>query len=72
MDTGTISKKNRRFIDRPITAIGESLGTTMFQALPGLHPYTGCDYTSAFYRKGKKCPFNILEKNKQKQIAFAK
>ena len=30
------------------------------RALVGLHALTGTDYTAAFYRKGKKMPFNLL------------
>ena len=29
------------------------------QALPGVYAFTGCDYTPAFFRKGKKRPIEI-------------
>jgi hypothetical protein len=32
-------------------------------ALPGLHAFTGCDFTASFYRKGKIKPYELLENN---------
>ena len=49
MDVGTSTKNDRRFLD--ITSISKVLGTTMCQALPGFHAFTGSDYTPAFYKK---------------------
>ena len=31
-------------------------------AMPGLHTFTGCDFTAAFYRQGKTKPLEMLEK----------
>lgn len=31
--------------------------------MPGLHAFTGCDFTASFYRKGKVKAFKILEYN---------
>ena len=31
--------------------------------LPGIYAFTGCDYTPAFFRKGKKCPIKIFLKS---------
>ena len=31
-------------------------------AMPGLHTFTGCDFTAAFYRKDKTKPLEMLEK----------
>ena len=33
------------------------------QALPGIHAFTRCDYTSAFFRKGKKSSIEIMLKS---------
>lgn len=30
-------------------------------ALPALHAFSGCDFTAAFYRKGKIRPYELLE-----------
>ena len=44
--------KSRRMLD--INLIQKSLGTGISSALIGIHCFTGCDSTSAFYGKGKK------------------
>ena len=69
MDIGTSGKDSRRFVD--ITAISQSLGQQMCEALPAFHTFTGSDYTSAFVRKGKVRPLHLLEKNINAQIAFS-
>jgi len=62
MDTGTNARNTRRYIN--FTAVGEVMGALMCKSLPAFHAFTGCNYTSAFVRKGKKRPFAKLEKNK--------
>lgn len=47
------------------------LGADLCKALPGFHAFTGCDYTAAFFRKGKIRPFKMLQKSKDYQRAFA-
>ena len=42
----------------------------MCKALPGLHAFTGCDYTAALMRKGKVCMLAMVEKSKKFQEAF--
>jgi hypothetical protein len=42
----------------------------MCAALPGLLAFTGCDYTSAFARKGKSMPYAIVSKTDKIQEAF--
>ena len=62
MDCG--SGNNRRHID--VSAIATALDTKrngLAAAIPGLHAFTGSDFTAAFYRKGKVKPFEILEKD---------
>jgi len=68
MDTGTNGRNTRKYIN--LTAVGEVMGALLCESLPAFHAFTGCDYTSAFVRKGKKRPFAILEKNKNIQQAF--
>ena len=51
----------RRYID--VSSIHlklEEFHTGFSKALIGLHALTGTDYTAAFFRKGKKNPFNVL------------
>lgn len=59
----------RRYID--ISALFAKLGLLVSQALPALHALTGCDYNPAFYRRGKKRPFDILLGSATFQEAFA-
>ena len=59
MDCG--SGNTRRYID--ISSIATELEAKqpgLAAAQPGLRAFTGCDFTSAFYRKGKVKPFEIL------------
>ena len=52
---------SQRFID--ITAMHQKLEEVhngLAKAMIGLHALTGTDYTSAFYKKGKKLPLNLL------------
>ena len=63
MDTGTNARNTRRYIN--LTAVGEVMGPLLCQSLPAFHAFTGCDYTSAFVRKGKKRPFAKLEKKQR-------
>jgi hypothetical protein len=61
MDVGVSSKNTRRFIC--ITDIANTLGPQLCVSLPAFHAYSGCDYTSAFVRKGKARPLKLLEKD---------
>jgi len=54
-----------------VNALHELLGLDLCKALPGFHAFTGCDYNPAFFKKGKKRPFQILAKNEEFQQAFA-
>ncbi|XP_063063854.1 uncharacterized protein LOC134456421 [Engraulis encrasicolus] len=58
------SGNNRRYIN--VTNIVnnlEDLKPGLSRAMPGYHAFTGCDFTSAFFRKGKLKPLNIIEKD---------
>ena len=62
VDFGTGNK--RRFIN--VTNISNELERQqvgLSEALIGFHALTGCDFNSAFYRKGKSVPFSYLEKD---------
>lgn len=66
MDYG--SGNTRRFID--ISSIARELEKQqpgICDALPGFHSLTGCDFTSSFYKKGKKKPFEILTTDQDNQ-----
>ncbi|XP_056285293.1 uncharacterized protein LOC130203290 isoform X2 [Pseudoliparis swirei] len=42
-----------------ITKVSSALGTSVCSALIGIHTFSGCDSTSAFYGKGKKKKFSV-------------
>ena len=58
-ETGTGNKT--RLIS--VSAVRQSIGDDVADALPGLHAFTGCDTTSCFVRKGKKKPYVIMSKS---------
>lgn len=59
-----------RFIN--VTKLYNLLGPAVCSALPALHALTGCDYNPAFYRKGKKKPFELLEASLEYQQALTR
>lgn len=46
------------------------LGRTLCQSLASFHAFTGCDYTSAFFNKGKIRPFKLLSTHEKFQKCF--
>lgn len=58
----------QRFVN--VSELYKKLGCTLCNSLPGFHALTGCDYNPAFFRKGKKKPFTILESSEKYQRAF--
>lgn len=69
MEVGTRGQGTLRYVN--VTKIAAAIGSGMCAALPGLHAFTGCDYTSAFARKGKSRPYAIVTKSDKFQTAFA-
>ena len=60
MDCGT--GNNRRLIDiSKLFQLLEEKQDNLTKALAGIHAFTGCDFTSAFYRKGKVKPLQLVE-----------
>lgn len=55
--------KKRRLID--VQSIADKLGPDLSEALPAFHAFTGCDYTSAFVRRGKIRPLQLLRQHPQ-------
>lgn len=68
MEVGTKGQGNLRYVN--VTKIAAAIGKSMCAALPGLHAFTGCDYTSAFSRKGKNRPYSVVSKSDKFQRAF--
>ncbi|XP_045463775.1 uncharacterized protein LOC123673332 [Harmonia axyridis] len=58
---------HERFIS--VNQVHEILGNSLSKALPCFHALTGCDYTPAFFRKGKLRPFKLLEQSEEYQLA---
>ncbi|GFW35628.1 uncharacterized protein TNCV_4434791 [Trichonephila clavipes] len=52
-----------------INDLYKDLGISLSKSLPCFHAITGCDFTSAFFRKGKLSPFKLLEKSVEYQLA---
>ena len=70
--------KNRIIIDNgtgkartPIFLGSLDLSPSRCSALIGLHAFTGNDYVSCFFRKGKDACWNVLEKYQKYESCFA-
>ena len=61
-------KNKARIID--LTAITFSLGMRVSNAMIGLHTFTGCDSTSAFYGRGKRKALSIMRASEDFTNAF--
>ena len=66
-ETGTGDK--RQMID--VGNVYSKIGHESAKALLGIHATTGCDSTSAFVRKGKVKPFQLMLKNTETVAAYA-
>lgn len=65
-------KSNNQTVDCiNCTDLALELGIKLCQSLPAFHAFTGCDYTAAFYNKGKVKPFQQFSKNEKYQTVFA-
>ncbi len=60
LEAGLTYNNSRCFID--VNHLAEYLGPDICNVLPGLHAFTGCDYTAAFLGKGKLRPMAIMKK----------
>ncbi|GFY02217.1 uncharacterized protein TNCV_5100761 [Trichonephila clavipes] len=52
-----------------INDLYQGLGISLTKTLPRFHAITGCDYTPAFFRKGKLRAFKLLKKSVEYQLA---
>lgn len=68
METGHVSNNSLRYIN--LSNLYSTLGPDLCRALPAFHAFTGCDYTAAFYGKGKKRPLKLLTSCRDTQLAF--
>lgn len=59
MDCGV--GQSQRLIN--ITKMYQTLGADVCKALPGIHAFSGCDFNSCFYRKGKIKPLQLMMDN---------
>ena len=61
---------SRRYVN--INSILQEIGNNVAKALPGYHLFTGSDFTSAFWRKGKVRPLQLMRKNQKFIDIFSK
>lgn len=64
-----INNKDEVYINS--TDLSIKLGANLCLALPAFHAFRGCDYTAAFFSKGKVRPLNLFIKHPQIQQVFA-
>lgn len=69
MEIGDSNKNTLQQID--VSRIYSTLNPIMVQALPAWYIFTGSDYESSFFGKGRRTCFKYFEKNQEYQIAFA-
>ena len=62
LDAGLASNNTRCFIS--INDLVDKIDNGVLIALPGLHAFTGCNYTSSFLNKGKIKPMDIMMKRR--------
>ncbi|GFX24619.1 uncharacterized protein TNCV_3343991 [Trichonephila clavipes] len=55
-----------------ISDLYQDLGISLSKSLLYFHAITGCDYTPAFFQKGKLRPFKLLKKSVEYQLACQK
>ena len=58
----------RRLVN--VQAVAKDLGGEIILALVGLYPFTCCDTTSSFVRRGKVKPLTLLKKHPEFLPAF--
>ena len=63
------TQNRTQFVD--IANISTNLGSDLFQSIPGIHAFTGCDSVSAFARKGKVAALQVLCKYPSFQKTFS-
>ena len=68
MEAGLSSDNSLRFIH--INNISKELGPRLSKAVAAWHALTGCDQNPSFSSRGKKKPFDVLQKNVDYQDAF--
>ena len=66
---GVETKNTLRYFS--VNQIYPSLIQLVSSALPAFYALLGCDYTAAFFRKGKARPFECLEKSQEVQCTFS-
>jgi len=69
MDVGLSTNNTRRYIS--ISSLEYDLEQSVIDALPGLHAFSGSDYTSSFMNKGKIRALQLIMKEKSFADAFA-
>ena len=68
LEVVTQSKNTIRHIS--IYQACEKFGSSLCNALPVFHTFTGCDYAAQFKRRGKVAPFKLLENSTEAREVF--
>ena len=63
-----VKKKDNNYVN--CTELASKLGENVCIGLPAFHAFTGCDYTAAFFNKGKVQPFKIFASNDKFPMVF--
>ena len=69
LEVGTRSKNTSRYAS--MYQACEKFGSSLCNALPAFHAFTGCDYTVSIKRKGEVALFKLLEKSTETSEVFA-
>ncbi|XP_049318490.1 uncharacterized protein LOC125780337 isoform X2 [Bactrocera dorsalis] len=70
-NSATKNKNNQHLECINCTELALKLGSKLCRSLPAFHAFTGCDYTAAFYNKGKVKPYKLFSKNEKYQTVFS-
>ena len=60
---------NRQYID--ISGLAQELGEETYNAQPGVHAFSGWDFTASFYWKGKQKVYEIVHGKKRRRYLKA-
>jgi len=69
LDSGLSSNNTRRYIS--INHLRDTVGKRFAEAIPGLHAFTGCDFTASFLNKDKTRPMDLVMSNELYKDFFA-
>ena len=69
IEHGFVSNNSLRFLN--VNLLAGNLVSRICKALPSFHAFTGCDYSPAFFGKGKKKPLCLLLSDSDVQLVLS-